>query len=288
MNAFTDFCNISGMVDGTLFKLADLDLNLKAAGYSDEKSNPLNPPNALVRFKFMEMLVRIAKDKYTRNKITLDIGEAVQKLLAENVNPMTAKFNHMIWRQERYLCEEVDLVYKAYKPVLDTVFGRFSGRYTKPGYKKFMSLEEFTDFCNAAGLINDSFAARETSTCFNIAMMTQVDEIHKRRHLEMGFVEFLEALARGADMANLPPRISEFNQPAPTEEKESSEADERESAPPTQRQEKVDYSKLPLHKKLENAMTYLPGLCPQYQKEPFHPPAYSTFYLYRLPGSSDN
>jgi len=287
MNAFTDFCNISGMVDGTLFKLADLDLNLKAAGYSDEKSNPLNPPNALVRFKVMEMLVRIAKDKYIRNKITQDAGEAVQKLLTENVGPMIAKFNHMVWRQERYLCEEVDLVYKAYKPVLDTVFGRFSGRYTKPGYKKFMSLEEFTDFCNTAGLINDSFAARETSTCFNIAMMTQVDEIHKRRHLEMGFVEFLEALARGADMANLPPRISEFNQPAAVvEKKEGSEGEE--SSPPTQRQEKVDYTKLPLWKKLENAMSYLPGLCPQYQKEPFQPPAYSTFYLYRLPKSGDN
>lgn len=284
MNAFTDFCNLSGMVDGNLFKLADLDLNLKAAGYSDEKNNPLNPPNSLVRFKFMEMLVRIAKDKYLRNKLTLDMGEAVQRLLNDHVTPMVAKFNHMNWRRERYLCEEVDLVYKAYKPVLDTVFGRFSGRYTKPGYKKFMSLEEFTDFCTTAGLINDSFAARETSTCFNIAMITQVDEIHKRRHLEMSFVEFLEALARGADMANLPPRISEFNQPAAVVEKEGS--DEDESSPPTQRTEKVDYSKALLWKKLENVMTYLPGLCPQYQKEPFQPPPYTSFYLYRLPNSA--
>ena len=282
MNAFTDFCNISGMVDGNLFKLADLDLNLKGAGYSEEKNNPLNPPNALVRFKFMELLVRIAKDKYVRNKITNDMGEAVQKLLLEHVNPATAKYNHMIWRKERYLCEECDLVYKAYKPVLDTVFNKFSGRYTKPGYKRFMSLEEFTDFCNAAGYINETFVARETSICFNVAMMTQIDEIHKRRHLEMSFVEFLEALARGADEANLPPKVSEFNVPQPV----VPNPDEEEA--PVQRPEKADYSNAPLWKKLENAMTYLPQLCPQYQKEPFTPPPYSSFYLYRMPGSVSN
>lgn len=281
MNAFTDFCNISGMVDGNLFKLADLDLNLKGAGYSEEKNNPLNPPNALVRFKFMEMLVRIAKDKYVRNKITQDMGEALQKLVTEHVNPAVAKYNHQVWREQRYLCEELDLVYKAYKPVLDTVFHKFSGRYTKPGYKRFMSLEEFTDFCNAAGYINETFVARETNICFNCAMMTQIDEIHKRRHLEMSFVEFLEGLARGADEANLPPKISEFN--APQQPIVSTEEGEQ----PVQRPEKADYSNAPLWKKVENAMTYLPQLCPQYQKEPFSPPPYSSFYLYRMPGSPE-
>lgn len=284
MNAFTDFCNISGMVDGTLFKLADLDLNLKGAGYSEEKNNPLNPPNALVRFKFMEMLVRIAKDKYVRNKITTDMGEAVQKLVNEHVNPAVAKYHHQMWRDQRYLCEEVDLVYKAYKPVLDTVFNKYSGRYTKPGYKRFMSLEEFTDFCNAAGYINETFVARETNICFNCAMMTQMDEIHKRRHLEMSFVEFLEALGRGCDEANLPPKISEFNAPPPPP---AVTTEDGEPAPPV-RHEKIDYANAPLWKKIENAMTYLPQLCPQYQKEPYVPPPYSSFYQYRLPSHAED
>lgn len=36
-------------------------------------------------------------------------------------------------------------------------------------------------------------------------MMTQVDEIFNKRHLEMSFIEFLEAFARVCDKANLQP-----------------------------------------------------------------------------------
>jgi hypothetical protein len=46
------------------FKLADLDFNMKATLYSEIKNNPRNPPNALIRFQWMEIVVRIAVDKY--------------------------------------------------------------------------------------------------------------------------------------------------------------------------------------------------------------------------------
>jgi len=66
-----------------------------------------------------------------------------------------------------------------------------------------MSLEEFRLLCSEAGLITDTFATREIDLCFTQAMMTQVDELYKKRHVEMSFVEFLEALSRSCDMANL-------------------------------------------------------------------------------------
>jgi len=35
-------------------------------------------------------------------------------------------------------------------------------------------------------------------------MMTQIDELYKKRHLEMSYIEFLEAMVRVCDMANIP------------------------------------------------------------------------------------
>jgi hypothetical protein len=67
-----------------------------------------------------------------------------------------------------------------------------------------MSLDEFQDMCTYAGIINETFASREMGVCFNLAMMTQVDELGKRRHMEMTFVEFLEALSRAAYEASIP------------------------------------------------------------------------------------
>jgi hypothetical protein len=61
-----------------------------------------------------------------------------------------------------------------------------------------MSLEEFRLLCTDSGIISDSFTTREIDVCFNQAMMTQVDIIFKKRHLEMNFVEFLEAICRAA------------------------------------------------------------------------------------------
>lgn len=48
--------------------------------------------------------------------------------------------------------------------------------------------------------------------CFNLAMMTQLDEVDSERCAEMSFVEFMEAFARLAEYANLPHISKEFPQ----------------------------------------------------------------------------
>lgn len=120
--------------------------------------------------------------------------------------PILSKYDSNVWRWQRvYICEDVDLVLKAHKNILDAVYKRFSGRFDKPGRPKTMSLEEFQDVCNQSGLVNEHFVSRNIDVCFNLAMMTQIDELSTRRHLQMSFVEFLEAICRGCDEANLPP-----------------------------------------------------------------------------------
>jgi hypothetical protein len=67
VNAFTDLWANCRLIDGSVFKLADIDFNMKATCYNEIKNNPRNPGTALVRFEFMEIIVRIAMDKYYKS-----------------------------------------------------------------------------------------------------------------------------------------------------------------------------------------------------------------------------
>ena len=50
-------------------------------------------------------------------------------------------------------------------------------------------------------ILDENFGEREIGTMFNLAMMTQIDEIHSSRHLNMQFIEFAEAISRVAEKA---------------------------------------------------------------------------------------
>ena len=146
------------------------------------------------------------------------------------------------------MCEDVDLTHKAHLPILTAIYKKYSGRRTLPGSKPSMSLEEFRDLCQIVGLVNDNFATREIDLCFNLAMMTQVDELYKKRHMDMSFVEFIEAIARAADLASI--------------EVESVEGEEN----------RIDSTTLPLADKILNAMRLLFKQCPSSLQSNFRLP----------------
>jgi len=79
----------------------------------------------------------------------------------------------MQWRFENTLTECVDIIIKGYRKHLKWIFDKFSGKHSGPGTtSKNMELDEFTDFVNLSGMINDCFAAREISLLFNLSMLT--------------------------------------------------------------------------------------------------------------------
>jgi len=102
-----------------------------------------NPGNALVRYEFMEFIARVAHDRYLRNKICETDTESLQKLLDEHSMKILEKYDSNRWRWDVYICEDIDLTLKAHKAILDALYKKFSGKKTLPGYKPFMSLEEF-------------------------------------------------------------------------------------------------------------------------------------------------
>ena len=80
---------------------------------------------------------------------------------------------------------------------LKKVFDLNSGKYAGPGVTaKFMSLEELIALFEKAGLFGGSFGQAEMSIPFNLSMMTNKNELLNDKHINMGFVEFLEVLAR--------------------------------------------------------------------------------------------
>ena len=62
-----------------------------------------------------------------------------------------------------------------------------------------MNLHEFRLLCTDARLTNETFPLREIDMCFRQSMMTEIDEILDGEHLEMIYVEFIEAISRVAD-----------------------------------------------------------------------------------------
>ena len=64
-----------------------------------------------------------------------------------------------------------------------------------------MCLEEFREFLEAVK-VDTKIAERDVPLIFNLSMMTQVDEQVSTRNTEMAFVEFLEAIARLADICS--------------------------------------------------------------------------------------
>jgi len=200
LNTYTDFCSSAGIIDGKVLKLSDFDRIFIATYTKTEKEkNPRNPDRALVRYQFMEGLVRIADQKYINTGMVTSYPEALKLLLQEHVVPYISKFDHQKWRVERYWVETVDAVVKSYLPILKGVYKKYSGLKTLPGQRKFMSLEEFHRLLNDSGSFNDNCGDRDATLSFNIAMMTQADELDSDRIFQMQFIEFVEALSRIAD-----------------------------------------------------------------------------------------
>ena len=73
-----------------------------------------------------------------------------------------------------------------------------------PGAPKFMSVCEFEDMIVEANCLNDKFGSKQLAAQYNLSMMTQVEEIDSERHINMTFLEFIEAIVRVAENLAIP------------------------------------------------------------------------------------
>ncbi|KAL4486412.1 hypothetical protein ABPG72_007198 [Tetrahymena utriculariae] len=203
MNTFTDFINKTNIIDNLNLKLSDVDLKFVVTKTSSKiKRNPRNPDKGLIRYQFMEIIVRLAEDKYIRHKITNKYSQALSLLLNEGyLNALKRYQTSQAWRQSNLWNERCDFCFKYYNPIIKNVFNKYSDPLKKRQFMafKYMTMEEFRSMCGDADFIGNRFTERDVNAIFNLSMMTQIDEIKYDRHYQMGMTELLEALSRLAD-----------------------------------------------------------------------------------------
>ncbi|KAL4456118.1 hypothetical protein ABPG74_014079 [Tetrahymena malaccensis] len=209
--AFLEFIEKIKIIDKNLIKDPDINLKWVATISSipqQDKTNPRNPVQAISRYQMMEVLVRIAEEKYIlKYKTTNNYFEAVKMFWDEHLaQEINSQYNLQTWRNERYWNEECDTCLKNYKRIVEHVYKKFSKLKVKPGQAPFMCLEELQTICNKAGLTEEAhFGPNVALQAFNFSVMTQVDELQQDRIYQMYIVEFYEALARIAEAASLEP-----------------------------------------------------------------------------------
>lgn len=195
-NILGDFlrkCNVLGPD----YNLSDVAILWNLSNAPQSKGEVYNSGNGLCRYEFSEFLLRLAIDKFYKSKQQKTIKEAFEVLLHQHVIPVVKTFDTNSWRSQHYLIEDVDCVLKAYKNILESIFVKYAA--AGKGALDKMNLAEFRMMCGDAGLLKGSFVVRDIDWCFRQAMMTEVDEVLAGEHLEMIYVEFIEALSRVAD-----------------------------------------------------------------------------------------
>jgi Ran GTPase-activating protein (RanGAP) involved in mRNA processing and transport len=195
-NILGDFLRKCGLLAND-YNLSDVAILWNLSNAPQSKGEIFNSGNGLCRYEFSEFLIRLAIDKFFKSKQAKSVLEAFEMLLHQYIIPVVKTFDTNSWRSQFYLLEDVDCVLKAYKPILESIFVKYSAM--GKGALDKMNLSEFRILCGEAGLMKGSFVVRDIDWCFRQAMMTEVDEVLAGEHLEMIYVEFIEALSRVAD-----------------------------------------------------------------------------------------
>lgn len=113
-----------GLIDGKHVKKKDVNRMFIAANVSDSNNENMNPANAMIRYEFIEFLVRMSKYKYKEAGLAATIAESFEKLLNELVLPYH-ELNCRDWSifREKYLLHTIiDNLMYVNKKGLENIF----------------------------------------------------------------------------------------------------------------------------------------------------------------------
>jgi hypothetical protein len=216
----TDMCQNWNLFDKS-FRVADLDVNIIACNYNTLGSK-FDPGFGVIRHEFMELLVRIAIDKYIKPGICKSESDAIKKLVEGYPLEYMSKFDISKWKWERLYNEECDTLLTSKLQLLQALYNKYLTKNLRPGEKAYMGVEEFLQFCTETDQLSDTFTTRHATTCFHLATIHQVNEFTSNRHVRMYLHEFVEAFSMLVECQDSPnPDDSLFipSQDSPLDEK---------------------------------------------------------------------
>ncbi|CAD8208269.1 unnamed protein product [Paramecium pentaurelia] len=205
-NAFFDFIGQTTIMTDK-FRPGDIDLNFISTSNVKDILYPNVYEKALIRYQFMEVLVRIALDKYTRTGICKSMKLSVLKLFEDDLVRIRLQEidRAQDWRDLRLWNEQCDLLIKDRLPMLKLLFKFTSKLNSKLKFYKqtWVQFKDFRDLLLKCDLYCDTFVERDAYIAYLLSMQTQIDELYSLRHFQMEFYEFIEALCRCAEKLSL-------------------------------------------------------------------------------------
>ncbi|KXZ55497.1 hypothetical protein GPECTOR_2g1046 [Gonium pectorale] len=166
-----------------------------------------NDDDAMVRFEFMEGLVRAAFGKYITSKRMTDASDAVGALLEEVSSspnlPPEARVDPNEFRRSRFYLPEVEEVVKEYYDLLAAMFKLYKAR----DRAKYFWPEHWFAFLEANQLLGlaTGVERREAKLIYAWSQCVVTDELRRRqRAVSLTLWDFIEAVARLADLMSPP------------------------------------------------------------------------------------
>eukprot|EP00210_Caulerpa_lentillifera_P000601 g582.t1 len=214
LNSYTSFLDEASIVDAST-KRSDCDTIFIISNFVPDKKAPehvVNNEQALMRFEFVEAIVRIGILRYYKNGEAGDLASAIELLFENNIKrSLSAEmFVHSnIFRKNRLYVEEVDLLFKRHSNLLRAVYSRYRTKPAGGGLRhKVVKLDGWLQLMEDTCLIDADFTLLDAQLCYLRSRMWVQDEIKDYAKYEsLSFVDFLEALARSADLKLLPTRF---------------------------------------------------------------------------------
>ncbi|EAS06063.2 hypothetical protein TTHERM_00853020 (macronuclear) [Tetrahymena thermophila SB210] len=213
LSAFAHFAQESKIIDNNLMRMRDVECIFIAASSKALKvKNYRAPEKTVIRSEFVELMGRLALDKFIRTKVAKTPSEALNLLLNnQKFLQYTAEYEDpQQWRNIRFWTKQCDEMMKRYINFIKTLWNEYSDsrkseKRGAPSNQKTMSLQEFQDMVEEFHLKDSLLTERDVVLSYNLSLQTLQDEINSEKYMAMNFVEFLEGLARLAEFKSRTP-----------------------------------------------------------------------------------
>ena len=165
-----DFLNEIGIVDleGKTFTKYDYDPIFRAVNFTDADS-PLNPDHGVVRYEFLETLVRVAIEKFKVKGSCKEDDEAVKMMISEILAPQFDNYDGNLWKSTRFLTENMEIIFRTYMPVFQQLYDKYKDRKVI-GEKAYLDTSGFFDMCNDLKILSRTTGKKESYTNYHRSM----------------------------------------------------------------------------------------------------------------------
>ena len=197
---FVDACNATGwnIVDNIKKDLtgSDIDRIFIATNFEEEDLEE-NDDNSLCRFEFLEIIARMAKQKYFERGVCKTVAESVEKLLVDFIIPNSIEsMEWQLFRDNQLWTLEVDDLFKANQYGVDQLFKKFSTLQVRN--TKYLSKDDCVKMMVDSGV---PLSEKNVVVAYALSKSTIANEMEQfDKYNQMNMSEFHEFLGRAASL----------------------------------------------------------------------------------------